>query len=345
MSKAIAIRTAAATVRAVIARLAPKASLTGSRRRRPGGRPALRANARRAATAAASRASCLCRPGRRRMGGGAQDPDSPAGVLDHREHVQPHPGQGDRLEEVTGQQGPGPGAQEIGPRGGTAPGRRAVPASCGISQTVEAATITPGTSSSPCTRRYPDPGFSRTRGNTRTRTERTVRGRPGCRGRDRRACRRAATWRCQRSTVSGRTTKCSRLSTSLGSWCSSAASNARSPGVNRTLSGPSCRCRTEKLVAQREDLRVFVPAAHRQQPRREHVRHTKIGQPQQHGRSPCHNNPPSHERPTGRHRAQHRPHPCIGSASIDEVSGRSKAGVGQQPPLPSPSPAISLTIP
>ncbi|MGA8361343.1 MAG: hypothetical protein WB793_06915 [Candidatus Dormiibacterota bacterium] len=32
------------------------------------------------------------------------------------------------------------------------------------------------------------------------------------------------------------------MSTSLGSRCSSAASNARSPGVNRTLSGPSRRC-------------------------------------------------------------------------------------------------------
>ena len=60
-----------------------------------------------------------------------------------------------------------------------------------------------------------------------------------------RACRRATTSRCQRSTVSGRTTRCSRLSTFLGSRCSSAATNALSPGVNRTLSGPSCRCRTE----------------------------------------------------------------------------------------------------
>ena len=39
VSKAIAVRTAAAAVRAVIARLVPKASLIGSRRRRPGGRP------------------------------------------------------------------------------------------------------------------------------------------------------------------------------------------------------------------------------------------------------------------------------------------------------------------
>ena len=50
-------------------------------------------------------------------------------------------------------------------------------------------------------------------------------------------------------------------------------------------------------------------AAHRQQPQqREDVRHTEVGQSQEHGRSPCHSVPLSHERPTGRHRAQHRPH-------------------------------------
>ena len=330
MSKAIAIRTAAATVRAVIARLAPRASLTGSRRRRPGGRPALRANARRAATAAASRASCLWRPGRRRVDGGAQDPDSPAGVLDHREHVQPGPGQGDRLEDVTGQQGPGPGAQETGPAWrncARAPGRSR-----------------PRAGSPRRWKRRPSPrapAARRVPGDTPTRDSRGPAATPGRESSARYAAGPGAgagtagragvqlRWRCQRSTVSGRTTKCSRLSTSLGSRCSSAASNARSPGVNRTLPGPSCRRRTEKLMAQRENLRVFVPAAHRQQPQqREHVRHTEVGQPQQHGRSPCHNNPPSHERPTGRHRAQHRPHPCIGSTSMDEVFGMSKAGVG-----------------
>ena len=58
-----------------------------------------------------------------------------------------------------------------------------------------------------------------------------------------------------------------------------------------------------ELMAQREDLRVFVPAAHRQQPQqREDVRHTEVGQSQEHGRSPCHSVPLSHERPTGRHR-------------------------------------------
>ena len=56
----------------------------------------------------------------------------------------------------------------------------------------------------------------------------------GGRGRDRRACRRPIESRCQRSTVSGRTSRCSLLSRSLGSRCSSAASNARSTLVNRT---------------------------------------------------------------------------------------------------------------
>ena len=43
------------------------------------------------------------------------------------------------------------------------------------------------------------------------------------------------------------------------------------------------------------------------------VPHTEIGQSQQHGRSPCRRLLLSREHPAGRHRAQHRPHPCIGS--------------------------------
>lgn len=39
-----------------------------------------------------------------------------------------------------------------------------------------------------------------------------------------------------------------------------------------------------ELVAQCEDLCVFVPAAHRQQPQeREHIRYTEVSQSQQHG--------------------------------------------------------------
>lgn len=47
--------------------------------------------------------------------GSAQDPDPAAGVLDHRERVQPCPGQSDRRDQVAGQQGLGLGTQEAGP--------------------------------------------------------------------------------------------------------------------------------------------------------------------------------------------------------------------------------------
>ena len=187
----------------------------------------------------------LCPPGCCLVDGSAQDPDSPAGVLDHRKHVQPRAGQGDRLEEVTGQQDLGLGARKSAHVVELRSGAGSIPASCRISQMVEAATFTPSTSSSPCTLRYPTrdsrgPDGAPGRGSS----ARCAAG-PGCRGRDRWACRRATASRCQRSTVSGRTTRGSLLSTSLGSRCSSAASKARSPGVNHTLSGPSCRCRTE----------------------------------------------------------------------------------------------------
>jgi hypothetical protein len=99
------------------------------------------------------------------------------------------------------------GSPSCGPT--TAPARRCAPpqppVSC--SPAIRASCFTPSTSSSPCTRRYPHPGLSRTSRSTRARTERTVRGRPGRRGRDRQACRRASMSRCQRSTVSGCTTQ------------------------------------------------------------------------------------------------------------------------------------------
>jgi len=58
-------------------------------------------------------------------------------------------------------------------------GAGSIPASFKISHTVDTATFTPSTSSSPWMRRYPQLGFSRARRSTRLRTERTVRGRPG----------------------------------------------------------------------------------------------------------------------------------------------------------------------
>ena len=50
-----------------------------------------------------------------------------------------------------------------------------------------------------------------------------------------------------------------------------------------------------------------------QSQQREHVRHTKVGQSQQHGPSPCHSVSPSHERPADCYREQRRLRPYNGS--------------------------------
>ena len=193
------------------------------------------------------------------------------------------------------------------------PGAGSIPASCRISQTVEAATFTPSTSSSLCTLRVPPSWILADHGSTRTRIERTVRGRPGRRGPDRRACRRPTRSRCQRSTVSGRTTRCSCLSTSPGIRCSSVASKARSPGVNRTLSGPSCRAGPGAGGAARRSRRpclgcssAVAAAARTRSPHRDRpiAAARSITMPQR---------SPSPEHPAGRYRAQHRHHSSIGS--------------------------------
>ncbi|ADI04313.1 hypothetical protein SBI_01192 [Streptomyces bingchenggensis BCW-1] len=123
-------------------------------------------------------------------------------------------------------------------------GAGSMPASFRISQTVDAPTFTPSTRSSPCRRRYPQLGFSFARRSTRMRIERTVGGRPGCLGRQEAAWRRATRLRCQRSTVSGRTSSRDPRRTGGGSRCRSAARNARSLGVNRIFSLPSWRSST-----------------------------------------------------------------------------------------------------
>lgn len=56
-------------------------------------------------------------------------------------------------------------------------------------------------------RRYPQVGFSRARRRTSRRIDRMVRGRPGVRGREILTCLRAIRSRCQRNTVSGRTSR------------------------------------------------------------------------------------------------------------------------------------------
>jgi hypothetical protein len=123
------------------------------------------------------------------MGGGAQDADVTAGMLDHREDIHAGPGERDDLEEVSREDRLGLGAQEHSPVSEVRCGAGSTPASRRISQTVDAATFTPNTSSSPWTRRYPQELFSRARRSTNLRMDRTVRGRPARLGRE------ATAWR------------------------------------------------------------------------------------------------------------------------------------------------------
>jgi hypothetical protein len=93
-------------------------------------------------------------------------------------------------------------------------GDGSIPASVRICYTVEAATLTPSTSSSPWMRRYPHDPFSQASRNTNIRIDRSVRGRPRRLGREIRPWRRASRSRCQLTTVSGRTSsriRCNRL--------------------------------------------------------------------------------------------------------------------------------------
>ena len=67
---------------------------------------------------------------------------------------------------------------------------------------------------------------------------------PATPGRESLACRRPIRSRCQRSMVSERTSSRSLRRVSLGSRCRTAASHARSDGVNWTFSPYRCRCKT-----------------------------------------------------------------------------------------------------
>jgi hypothetical protein len=82
----------------------------------------------------------------------------------------------------------------------------------------------------------------------------------------------------------------------------------------------------QELVSQREDLRVFLLAAHRQQSQhREHVRHTETGQSQQHGPSPCHSVPRHVSVPRLLSRTTSGCARTTAPTSMDEVFGRSTA--------------------
>ena len=217
-------------------------------------------------------------------------------------------------------------------------GAGSIPAACRISQTVEAATFTPSTSNSSFTRRYP------------TRDSRGPAATPG----------RESSARCAagpgRAPGPGPPSVLTRDHIAVPAEHGIRAHHqVQSEHVPRDLV-QQCRqqrlislgepdpvwtelpLQDRELVAQREDLRVFFPAAHRKQPQQcEHVHNTEIGQLQQHGRSPCHSVPLSHKRSTGLHRVQHRPDPYIRSNQHGRVFRQEQRSRGAEPATPHPS--------
>lgn len=158
-----------------------------------------------------------------------------------------------------------------------------MPSALRISHTVQATTVPARVTSSPWIRRYPQDGFSRARRRTRVRMERMVGGRPRRFGVEMVARLCFIRLRCQRSTVSARTTRRGRRKTGRGRGCNSAASNARSAGVKVTVLGPSWRCSTASWWRR---VRISAPLArwlHWQQPQdSEDVGDGQIGQAKQH---------------------------------------------------------------
>lgn len=149
----------------------------------------------------------------------------------------------ERLEEVAGRQRVGPEAQEVGPRAAGPLGRRADP---GLPQDLPDREGGRPSRPAPAARRggagSPTWVFSRARCSTKARMEHGA-GRPGHFGLDSAAWRRATRPRCQRSTVSGRTS--SPHSTPRGSRHNSTARKTRPPGLKRTFPIPSWRSSTD----------------------------------------------------------------------------------------------------
>jgi hypothetical protein len=145
------------------------------------------------------------------------------------------------------------------------------PASSSTLRTEVAETVMPRPLSSPTIRLYPQYGFSSARRRISSRSERSSGGRPGVR------CeyvhRRAMSWRCQRSSVSGligKTAQAGRASERL-----SAASSARSARVQLRPRGLPAQDR--QLVPKHEDLDLLRATRPSQQPyQRERVTDNEI---------------------------------------------------------------------
>ncbi len=172
-------------------------------------------------------------PGMGGVRGRADYPYTATGVVDDGENVLALAGQRDRLDEVHRQDRLRLRAQEVRPVTVVRRGAGSTPAVLRISHTVEAATATPRSASSPWIRRYPHDGFSAASRRTSRRIEATVRGRPGARFTLARAWRPFVKSRCHLSTVSGLTNSRKRRNAARVKGSRKAASNALSSGRSR----------------------------------------------------------------------------------------------------------------
>ena len=132
-------------------------------------------------------------------------------------------------------------------------GAGSMPLALRISQTVDAATLTPRPASSPWILRYPHSGFSRASRRTRALMFRWVAGRPVLPRMDLAAQRRRTMSRCQRRIVSGVTSSRSPWRRALGITLSRAASSARSAQFSFGRRG-CLPLQDRELVAQDQDL-------------------------------------------------------------------------------------------
>jgi hypothetical protein len=190
------------------------------------------------------------------------------------------------------------------------PGAGSIPAFFKISHTVEGATFTPSASNSPCTRRYPHAGFSRARRRTKTRTERTVRGRPGRAGLDRAACRfltRSRVPAQHRVRAYQQPHPVKRL------WPQPVQQRRQQDPVRRReahLPPAQLALQHRDLVAQDQDLGVLVPVAHGKNTQdRERVHHRQAGQSYQHSRTSCRDDRVAVSVPTSYRATKPRPRP------------------------------------
>ena len=144
----------------------------------------------------------------------------------------------------------------------SAAGPGSMPLALRISQTVDAATLTPRPASSPWILRYPQPGFSRASRRTRAWMFRRVAGRPVLPRMDLAAQRRRTMSRCQRRIVSGVTSSRSPWRRAFGITPSRAASRARSAQFSFGRRG--CRrCRTASWWRRIKISAVFHASSRR----------------------------------------------------------------------------------